>query len=136
MNALFVMYDAHCGLCSEVRDWLQSQPTHLPLKVLASDSDEAQRKFPGLPRGELAVVSDQGDVWLGDHAFIVCLWALCTYRDWALRLASPLLRPVARQAFEAISRNRRNVSMLFGMKSDVELEKQLSEVTIPPCPTQ
>ena len=135
MNTLFVLYDAHCGLCTEVRDWLQSQPAYIPLRLLASDSAEAHGKFPGLPAGELAVVSDAGDVWLGNHAFIICLWALRSYRSWARRLASPLLRPMARQAFEAISRNRRNVSALLGLKSDVELKEQLSEVTIPPCRT-
>ena len=135
MNSLFVMYDARCGLCTEVRDWLQSQPAYLPLTLLASDSEEAQRRFPGLPAGELAVVSDQGEVWLGDHAFITCLWALSGYRSWAIRLASPLLRPMARQAFETISRNRRNVSALLGLQSDAELKSHLNEVTIPPCQT-
>src|SRR4249919_533624 len=66
MKTLFVMFDAHCGLCAEVRDWLESEPAYLPLRLLASDSDEARRTFPGLPAGELAVVSDGGDVWLGD----------------------------------------------------------------------
>jgi predicted DCC family thiol-disulfide oxidoreductase YuxK len=136
MTTLFVMYDTHCGLCTEVRDWLQSQPAYLPLRLLASDYEEAHRRFPGLPAGELAVVSDGGDVWLGNHAFIMCLWALRGYRSWARRLASPLLRPMARQAFEAVSRNRRNVSAFLGLKSDVELKKHLSEVTIPPCQTE
>ena len=80
------------------------------------------------------MVSDNGDVWLGDHAFIMCLWASRGFRQWAMRLASPLLRPMARQAFEAVSRNRRNVSALLRLKSEAELKKQLSEVTIPSCP--
>lgn len=136
MNTLYVMYDSHCGLCTEVRDWLGTQPAHLDLRVVASDSDEARLKFPGLPADELVVVSDRGEVWLGDHAFIVCLWALRNYRAWAQRLASPLLRPMARQAFEAISHSRKDISRLFGLKSEAELKKKLSEVRIPPCPTQ
>jgi predicted DCC family thiol-disulfide oxidoreductase YuxK len=136
MNRLYVMYDSHCGLCTEVRDWLETQPAYLDIRVLASGSDEARLKFPGLPAGELAVVSDRGEVWLGDHAFIVCLWALRDYRTWSHRLASPLLCPMARQAFEAVSHNRKNISQLFRLKSEAELRKHLSEVTIPPCPTQ
>jgi predicted DCC family thiol-disulfide oxidoreductase YuxK len=136
MNRLYVLYDAHCGLCTEVRDWLQGQTAYVDLQVLASNSEEAHSKFPGLPAGELAVVSDSGEVWLGDHAFIMCLWALIDYRSWALRLASPLLRPMARQAFEAVSRNRQSVSALLGLRSEAELQKRLSEVTISPCPTQ
>src|SRR5437762_8559433 len=107
MKSLSIMYDRHCGLCSEVRDWLKVQPSYVPLRLLASDSDEARVCFPDLPAGELAVVSDSGEVWLGDHAFIMCLWALRDFRGWALRLASPLLRPMARQAFQLVSHNRR-----------------------------
>jgi hypothetical protein len=29
-----------------------------------------------------------GEVWLGNHAWIVCLWALRDYRDLAFRLTS------------------------------------------------
>ena len=79
------------------------------------------------------MVSDNGQVWLGDHAFIMCLWALRDYRRWARRLSSPLLRPVARQAFAALSSNRHNVSALLGLKSEAELRTRLNEVTIPPC---
>ena len=134
MKTLYVMYDSHCGLCTEVRNWLRAQPAYLDLRVMASDSDEARRLFPSLPNDELAAVSDEGQVWLGDRAFIVCLWALREFRGWARRLASPILRPMARQAFAAVSQNRHSVSGLLGLKSEVELKKRLNEVTIPPCP--
>ena len=136
MKTLYVMYDARCGLCTEVQSWLKSQQAFMDLQVMASNSDEARRKFPSLPTGELAVVSDKGEVWLGNNAFIICLWALRDYRGWARRLAAPILRPLARQAFEAVSRNRRSVSTLFGLKSEAELKDRLNEVTIPPCKTQ
>jgi len=136
MKALYVMYDPHCGLCTEVRDWLWAQPAYLDLRLLAADSDDARWKFPSLPVGELAVVSDEGEVWLGDHAFIICLWALREFRGWARRLSTPMLRPLARQAFAAVSRNRGSVSTLLGMKSEAELKNHLKEVTIPACPIQ
>jgi predicted DCC family thiol-disulfide oxidoreductase YuxK len=134
LKTLFVMYDSRCGLCTGARDWLRLQPSYLDLRLMASDSEEARRLFPGLPSGELAVVSNDGRVWLGDNAFIMCLWALRKYRRWAKRLASPILRPVARQAFEAISRNRKNVSSLLRLKSETELKNRLNEVTISTCP--
>ena len=136
MKTLYVLYDSRCGLCTEVRDWLREQPAHVELSLLASNSEYARRRFPDLPSEELAVVSDDGRVWLGDNAFIVCLWALQEYRHWARRLASPIVRPMARQAFEAVSNNRKGVSSLLGLKSEVELKKRLSEVTITPCPTK
>jgi predicted DCC family thiol-disulfide oxidoreductase YuxK len=125
------MYDSRCGLCTEVRDWLRLQPAYLNLRLMAADSKEARLKFPTLPAGELAVVSNEGQVWIGDNAFIVCLWALREYRRWAQRLATPMLRPMARQAFEAVSRNRKGVSSLLGLKSEAELKNRLSEVAIP-----
>jgi predicted DCC family thiol-disulfide oxidoreductase YuxK len=134
MKTLYVLYDSHCGLCTEVRDWLQAQPAYLDLQVMASDSDDARRMFPSLPAGQLAVVSDQGQVWLGDRAFIICLWALREFRGWARRLASPLLRPMARHAFSAVSQNRQSVSNILGLKSEAELKKRLKEVTLPSCP--
>jgi predicted DCC family thiol-disulfide oxidoreductase YuxK len=133
METLYVIYDGRCGLCTEVQDWLRKQPAHVLLQLLSSESDEVRNAFPGLPPGELAVVSDRGDVWLGENAFLMCLWALRAYRDWAERLASPLLRPMARQAFEVISRNRRGISELLGLKSETELKRQLSEVHISTC---
>ncbi|MFY0575769.1 hypothetical protein ACN28S_16675 [Cystobacter fuscus] len=38
------------------------------------------------------------------------LWALEDYREWALRLSSPTLMPLARNAFELLSSNRRRLS--------------------------
>ena len=133
MQVLYVMYDSHCGLCTEVQDWLSTQPSYVNLRPLASDSDDALRMFPSLPPGELAVVADDGRVWLGDRAFIICLWALREFRGWARRLASPLLQPMARQAFALVSRNRQGVSAFLLLKSESELKKRLNEVTIPPC---
>ena len=136
METLYVVYDARCGLCTEVRDWLQVQPAYIKLQLLSSESEEVRTAFAGLPPGELAVISDSGNVWLGENAFLICLWALRAYRGWAERLASPLLRPMARQAFEVVSRNRRGISELLGLKSETELKKQLSEVHISTCRTR
>ena len=49
------------------------------------------------------VVSDEGAVYRDGSAWIMCLFALEEYRDWANRLAHPLLRPLARQAFALLS---------------------------------
>jgi predicted DCC family thiol-disulfide oxidoreductase YuxK len=136
MKTLYVLYDSHCGVCTEVRNWLRAQPAYLDLRLLAADSDQARRMFPTLPSGELAVISDDGRVWLGDRAFIMCLWALRRFRGWARRLSTPMLHPMARQAFAAISQNRQGFSSLLGLKSETELKDLLSEVTLPPCPTK
>jgi hypothetical protein len=56
--------------------WIGRQPSVICLRFAASGSVEARTKFPNLPSGELAVVAETGEVWLGNHAGVVCLGAL------------------------------------------------------------
>jgi predicted DCC family thiol-disulfide oxidoreductase YuxK len=133
IHTLTVIYDPRCGLCTQIKGWLGRQPAYVALRLLAAGSAEARAQFPTIPEGELAVVSDSGQVWRGDNAWIICLWALCEYRQWAAKLASPVLRPLARQAFAAVSQHRSALSRFLGLRSEAELRKQLSEITVPPC---
>ena len=64
---LWVVYDAECGLCTGVKDWIGRQAALVPLEFVAAGSVEAQKRFPQLPAGELAVVGDTGEVWLGEQ---------------------------------------------------------------------
>ena len=133
MNLLYVVYDDRCGLCTQLKEWLGRQPAYVPLQLMAAGSEAARDRFPALPAGELAVISDSGEMWFGDRAWIIVLWALREYRDWAAKLASPLLLPMARQAFAAISRNRSAFSRWLGLYGESELRHNLSQVPIPPC---
>ena len=98
MEKLYVLYDAWCGLCSWAKRWLMQQPAIVHLSFIPAGSVLAGRLFPGLcqpgdPEEELVVVSDEGGVYREGNAWIMCLFALEEYRDWANRLAHPLLRP-------------------------------------------
>jgi hypothetical protein len=84
-------------------------------------------------RDELMVVSDDGAVYLGDHAWLMCLYALKRYRHWAHRLARPALLPFARQAFTILSANRQRVSEWLGLLGDAELEAELRKIHPPRC---
>jgi predicted DCC family thiol-disulfide oxidoreductase YuxK len=110
MKRLSVLFDAGCGFCLRCREWLLAQPALMELRFVPAGSDEARRLFPGLrhtdPPEELVVVDDEGGVYHEHDAWIMCLYALEAYRPWALRLAGPTLRPLARSAFAWISRNR------------------------------
>ena len=136
VRRLWVAYDASCGLCTGVKDWLCRQVQLVSLEFLVAGSEEARRRFPQLPSGELAVVSDTGEVWLGNGAWIVCLWALRDFRGWSVRLAGPGLRMLAREAFAVISANRGGLSTMLAMKSDVEIEQTLRKVMMPGCETE
>lgn len=112
MTRLTVFYDARCGLCCAVRSWLVRQPQLLPLecrpKPQATDDDE------------LVVVADSGEMWSGDSAWLMVLWALAEYRHWSYRLASPMLLPTARTLFATLSEYRGSLSCRLGLTPDAE----------------
>ena len=137
MRHLNVLYDPAYGLCTHVKEWLQRQPVYVPLFLIPAGSPQALKLFPGLDQlvgdDELVVVNDRGGVYVGNHAWIMCLWALRDYRRWALRLATPALLPVARQAFDVLSSQRSLVSRIFGLANEREMAEQLRRVTAPSC---
>jgi len=135
VTSISVLYDAACGLCTFAKDWISRQSSLVGVKFVAAGSTEAKRAFPQVPAGELAVVADTGEVWLGNHAWIVCLWALRDYRGLAFRLTSPALSLMAREAFAAVSRNRLTLSSLLGLEGCREIEQQLRKVVAPRCQT-
>jgi predicted DCC family thiol-disulfide oxidoreductase YuxK len=129
VRSLTVLYDARCGLCSNARRWLEGQPQIVPLELLAADSEEARRRYPTLAEAEpeeLVVVSDEGDVYRGSHAWIVCLWALQDYREWSFRFARPALLPLARGIVEWVSTRRHRLSRALGLMSDQEIALAVS----------
>jgi predicted DCC family thiol-disulfide oxidoreductase YuxK len=133
MRRLFVLYDSDCGLCRQLAAWLSEQPKLIPLFPIPAQSSAAAELLPSAslsPPQELTVVSDGGAVWLGDHAWIMCLFALRHYRPWAKKLAHPLLLPMARQAFATLSKHRSTISRFM---SEHELADQLRKVSAPSC---
>jgi predicted DCC family thiol-disulfide oxidoreductase YuxK len=141
MDRLYILYDARCGLCSWAKRWLMRQSMLIDLRFIPAGSATALRLFPGLntagePPEELVVVSDQGAVYRNGSAWIMCLFALEAYRDWANRLAHPLLRPLARQAFALLSRQRARISHWLSLASEVEIAETLSQVNAPVCASQ
>ena len=137
MESLFVLYDARCGVCTQLKSWLSRQPAYVALHFVALGSAEARERFPMLGPGdqELAVIGDTGEAWLGDRAWIMCLWALREYRGWARRFSTPAMMPFARQAFLALSNNRFALSRLLGLRSEEDMKRYLTETPIPPCQT-
>lgn len=115
-GGLTVLYDEGCPLCLRARDWLRTQPLHLPMELLAAGSPEARRRYGVIPwRGqELVVTAEDGRVWVGPAAFVMCLWATRRYRPWAYRLSAPALAPLARRFFTALSARRSTIGALLG----------------------
>ena len=138
MKRLTILYDMHCPLCRRCRVWLERQPAFVPLVFLPLQSEEVVCRFPGIgalhPEREIVVISDTGDVWQGGSAWVMCLWALREYREWAQRLAHPALLPLARRACELVSENRFKLSRwLFRTASTDELRERLETPPAPAC---
>jgi len=116
MNRLTVLYDDQCALCVGCRDWMSRQPAYVTLEFLPSSRAETRGRYGVLPwiGDKLVVVADDGRVWAGSAAFLVCLWALREYREWSYRLSGPALAPLAERFFRVLSAKRRRIAGLFG----------------------
>ena len=137
MTKLYVLHDARCELCCRLKNWILGQRSWIGLEVLEQGSEKAKRLFPELDKiatkDDLAVVSDQGAVYLNERAWIMVFYALVEYRDWAARLTHPLLMPLARQAFAAISKNRHFISGILSPENAEALAGELRKEEIEPC---
>lgn len=111
MRELTVLYDASCGLCVRCRDWMGGQRSFVPMRFVACGSEEARVRYGTVPwlGEELVVVSDEGDVWAGPAALLVCLWALEDWREWSYTLTGSVLTPLVERFFQAVSSRRRSI---------------------------
>jgi len=137
MQKLYILYDPKCELCCRLKDWILVQRSWIGLAVLEQGSERARRLFPELDRiaskEDLAVISDEGSVYLNDRAWIMVLYAMVDYREWASRLTHPLLMPLARQAFAALSKNRHFISSLLTTQDPDTIALELRKVELEPC---
>ena len=129
MNALYILYDDTCPHSLRHREWLARQEPLVPLRLLPHRAEEVPRRFPGIeshlaPR-ELTVISDDGQLWTGPAASVMCLFALEQHRELAERLAHSALLPYARTALELLSREVFEMTCLLGRSAHEELEQTL-----------
>ena len=125
MTTLTLFYDARCGLCSSVRRWLSAQPAYVRLEFIPYDSPQARQRCPMIDQlhadQEIIVLSDEGYLWQGAGAWVMCLWALRDFREWSQRLASPPMQAIARKVVHLISANRLTLSSLLRLRGDQAL---------------
>jgi predicted DCC family thiol-disulfide oxidoreductase YuxK len=137
MEKIYVLYDPKCELCCRLKTWILVQRSWIGIAVVEQGSEKAKRLFPDLERiatrEDLAVISDEGAVYLNDRAWIMVMYAMVEYRDWASRLTHPLLMPLARQAFAALSRNRHWLSKMLSSENPEAVAVELRKVELEPC---
>jgi len=132
-----VLYDPKCELCCRLKNWILVQRSWIGIAVMEAGSEKAKRLFPELEqiagKDDLAVISDEGAVYLNDRAWIMVMYAMVEYREWASRLTHPLLMPLARQAFAALSKNRRLLSRMLSSDDPDMIAGELRKVELEPC---
>ena len=137
MKTLYVLHDPQCGFCESCRSWLSRQAAFVELRFVPMHSATAARRFPGLRElgsGEdLIVISDEGAVYQVPSAYLMCLYALKEYREWALRLAEPALLPLARRVFLQVSKQRERISRWFFDKTPQQIADHLGPEPAPSC---
>jgi len=118
INQLYVFTDADCPLCRRVRAWATRQRAFVPLAFYPLQSPGLAQRFPGIDRfdlrGDLTVLAPSGEVWRGFPAWIMVLWALEDWREWALRFAEPEWRPWAKRLVLGLSRRRHRFTAWLG----------------------
>ncbi|MET0419701.1 MAG: DCC1-like thiol-disulfide oxidoreductase family protein [Actinoplanes sp.] len=101
VGAFTVLYDEGCPLCRAAHHWLAGRAQLVPLSFVPAGSTEARRRYPTLDHAatlrDLTVIGDNGSVYVGDGAWVACLWSLADYRAMAERISSPRLLPMARR---------------------------------------
>jgi len=107
VGSFTVLFDEGCPICRTARRWLSRQAQLVPLTFLPAGSASARSRFPELDHEatlrDLTVIADDGAFYVGDSAWLACLWALADYRATANRLSSPRLLPAARRIIAAAS---------------------------------
>lgn len=111
LRGLTVLYDPACRVCRHVAGWLAGQRRLIPVRLVPVGSPQARRLFPGLDhegatRREITAVGDAGQVYTGQSAWVVVLWALADHRALAHAMSTPAGRRLARAAVLGVARYR------------------------------
>ncbi|GAA2837067.1 DCC1-like thiol-disulfide oxidoreductase family protein [Kribbella solani] len=135
MRELTVLYDDHCPVCRRFKSWLAAQRPApdgeggvVRLRFVVAGSADARARYPELDHAatlrEVTVIADDGSVYVGDRAWIVCLWATGEHRHTAVRLASPAMRPVAKAMVQAAAGLRRLSGGDYADECDGQCDRQ------------
>ncbi len=130
MEKIWIVYDSHSRLCVKFRWWMVERPKFAEMEFLPAGMSDALRLLPDLPpeaaAEEVVVVSDEGGVYLGTSAWLMCLWGLEDFREGTERLASPRLLPLVRKAAAMALRDPGRLSSLLASAPEEEIAEALA----------
>lgn len=117
MNRLTVLFDQECRLCEAVVRRLRSEESYIELEFIAAAAPRAAKLFPeivsSVPLSEVVAIADGGEVYRGDAAWLMVLWAMKRTRAMSLTLAQPLYRGLVRRAVASVGKHRLSLSRLI-----------------------
>ena len=109
-RSLTVLYDERCPLCRRLKAWLAGQATLVPIRFAAAGGEVARRRYPALDHERtttvLTVITERGEVYEGERAWLVCGWALPGWQPLAERFSGRRGQRAAALAARAVDAYR------------------------------
>ncbi len=135
METLYFLYDDYCPLSRWLKDWANGRRAFVNMVFTRANTPEADRIAPGISGdskavADLVAVSDQGEVYRGDSAWVMAFYATEEFREWSIRIAEPSLKPLVKKAFTALAQHRTWGRNWLTM-TDRELRNELDPIKVP-----
>ena len=133
-----VFYDGRCGMCCSFHEWIHRQERAFQIDFVPYQAERAEEVFPGIhtldPAREMIVRVDNGEIYRGAEAWVMCLYSCANHRDMAKRLARPAMLAVAIRVCHLLAANRHGLSKVFFRREDKEVRKTLHQMDLLECP--
>jgi len=119
---LDIFYDGQCGMCCTFHEWVNEQERAFQVNFIPYQDPQAYDIFPGLkeldPEKEMIVRTDQGELFHGAEAWVLCLFSCEHHQAKARKLGGKMLLPVAIKACNLLAANRKRLSRVFFRRKD------------------
>lgn len=120
-RALTVIFDDHCAFCDRCVQWLRHERCYVPLTFLPLHASETRAQFPKLSNEinlqRFIVIDDRGGVYLESAGRLMCLYATVRYRQLAMGLSKPIVKPIVSAIMNRASQHRYFISWLLGLNA-------------------
>ena len=135
-----VFYDGRCGMCCSFHEWINRQPRAYRIDFIPYQSPDAEKVFPGIgtldPAREMIVRTDQGKIYRGAEAWVLCLHSCANHQTAARKLATPGMLSVAIRACRVLAANRHSLSKVFFRRKDKAVREVLHQIKTPECDSE
>ena len=137
IHRIEVFYDGRCGMCCSFHEWINRQPRAYEIGFVPYQSEVAEKIFPGIgtldPAREMIVRTDEGEIFRGAEAWVLCLNSCENYQMAARKLAGPRVLPVAIHACRVLAANRHALSNVFFRSKDKKVRAELHRMKTKAC---